>query len=147
MLADDVVLVRTEKGDAELVPASSPLDPAARTLLFLLDGKANVGTILRRAQDVGQPRRRLLELFHAGYADAVAVPALDLGNLRREAIALLHQLLGPDADALSLELERAGDQRSIAALLQRCHAVVAAVAGPRQAVRFREKTLARLMRV
>lgn len=65
----------------------------------------------------------------------------DWRELRNRASQLLHDLMGPDADMLTLRLERAPNEREFVTHLQRAFELVAAMHGQGAADRLRNRLL------
>jgi hypothetical protein len=148
-LNESLVLVKTTKGLDEVKSRSHGLSQHLRALLIVVDGATTVRQLLARFGGIADVKAGLETLVDQGFvASAAPAPAPKpaapaaahesrdqaLGGLTR----MLHEVLGPDADLLGMRLENAKDPAAFADAVARAADVLAVVAGPQKAQRFRD---------
>lgn len=157
------IYAKTPQGQHEIETRALRLPARLRSTLILVDGKRNEAELGRLVPNVGEVLQALLE---AGLIEAVqAAPARtsapaaapagaaapapaaaekeDVGKLRREAVRALNDLLGPDAEALAMRMERANDSATLMPLLERAVTLIANARGGSAAAQFAARFVAR----
>ena len=155
------IYAKTAQGQHEIETRALRLPARLRSTLILVDGKrsdADLGKLVPGADEV------LQALLQAGLIEAVqpparsgsggaasasasaapappAAPKVDLAKVRRESVRMLTDLLGPDAEALSLRIERAADLETLTPLLERGVTLIANARGGSAAAQFAARFL------
>jgi len=140
---------KSDKGAEAIATRGHGVAGKLRMLLILVDGKKNVEELTRLAAGMGESAQLLQQLEAEGFIEALpggagatpaqgqAVPAgVDLGKLKPLATRLLTELLGPQADDLSLRIEAAKDMPHFVDAVKRAYTVVRDVKGQAAAERF-----------
>ena len=158
----NVVLAKTAKGLEEVRSRKQGLPQKQRSILIMVDGVATVGEILAKFGGIPEIAAALDALAAKGFvevevikggvatpaaavAPATAVPAT-MPQTRGEALnaltRFLHDNLGPDADLVTGDLEKARTQPEFAAAIERCADMLEAVRGNQKAQLFRDRAKA-----
>jgi type IV secretory pathway VirJ component len=146
----DTVFAKTELGRQEIGTRRAKLDPRTRMLLVMIDGAHTVDALAAKLGGTEAVQAALEKLAGlgliaaAGASTAAPVPAAAvaaaggdaLAKARREAIAALHDAMGPDADLFAERLERASTPAQFLDELARVGDVLAGVAGRARADAF-----------
>jgi pyruvate/2-oxoglutarate dehydrogenase complex dihydrolipoamide acyltransferase (E2) component len=156
------VLSKTAKGVEEMKTRAHGLTQRLRSLLIMVDGAATVGDLIARLEGVTDVQLGLQTLVDQGYVEisgagaAAQAPAAKAAAAARDAPAaaqsreqalsalsrMLHDALGPDADALSGALEKADTRPEFVAAAKRCADALGALVGEKKAQSFRERAAA-----
>jgi hypothetical protein len=159
---------KTSDGQNEIETRARRLSPRARSTLILVDGKRSAGELGKLVQQADETLQALLE---AGLIEVVAtksapardtVPApltgapaatpapasgmalVEFEAARRDAVRAINDLLGPEAEALALKMERATDADQLRVALERAVAYIANARGGGAAAQFAGKFLSNL---
>lgn len=151
-----ITYAKTADGQNEIETRARRISPRLRSALILVDGKRNDEELGRLIQ---QSEETLQALLEAGLIEVVArsapkaaarepVPApeappaapelspADFEARRREAVRAINDLLGPQAEALAIRLERATDTAQLREALERAVAYIANARGGGAAAQF-----------
>lgn len=157
----NAVLAKTAKGLEEVKSRTHGLAQKLRTILIMVDGAATVGDILAKFGGVPELAAALDTLARDGFveikgtqgaaapkapaaapAPATAGPAT-VPHTRGEALSaltrFLHDNLGPDADMVTGNLEKAKTLAEFAAAAERCAGMLGAMRGQQKAQLFRDR--------
>lgn len=155
------IYARTEKGSAEVAQRSQAIPNKARSLLLMIDGKASGAQLLDKFAAFPNSAELLQILEDGGYIAAVAgaataapaaaprpaaaapaapAPAAaaatagdSLATVRRFMNQTLREIFGPDADDLSLKVDKAVSESDLRALAEKHRDLIASVGGRRKA--------------
>lgn len=154
-----ITYAKTSDGQHEIDTRARRLSPRLRSALILVDGKRTDEELAKLIQ---QPEETLQTLLEAGLitviarstpkesqrekvvAEAPPAPAPipeDFAVQRREAVRVVNDLLGPQAETLALKLERAGDMIQLREALERAVAYIANARGGGAAAQFAARFL------
>jgi hypothetical protein len=156
-----IIYAKTADGQNEIETRTRRVAPRLRSALILVDGKRSDDELGRLIQ---QPDETLQALLDAGLievsarsaarsaprepvpepAAAPAAPSMSPAEFqarRREAVRAVNDLLGPQAEALALKLERAGDMGQLREPLERAVAYIANARGGGAAAQFATRFL------
>jgi hypothetical protein len=152
----NAVLAKTAKGAEELKARTHGLAQKLRSLLIMVDGTATAGDILARFGGIPDVEAGLEALVAQGFVEvrgtkpgaapavpAGATPAAAPAQTRQQALSALTRYLidnlGPDADALTAQLERAQTAPEFAAAVERCADMLQVMRGAAKAQVFRDR--------
>lgn len=155
--------LKTDKGQEEIRSRAHGLPQKLRTLLIMVDGKSTVGQLLGRFPGVQEVQDNLELLVKQGFVQlagsgggapaAGAVPSAApaaAGETKAQALSgltrMLLDALGPDADLVTGELERARTRAEVEAAAARCARMLEGMAGARKAGAFEERARAYVLR-
>jgi hypothetical protein len=159
----NAVLAKTAKGLEEVKSRAHGLPQKQRTILIMIDGTATVEEILAKFGGIPEIAAALDALARDGFVDVrgtkaasapstptqTAVPVAGPATApqsRGEALSaltrFLHDNLGPDADLVTGNLEKARTQADFAAAVERCANMLAAMRGAQRAQVFRDRAKA-----
>jgi hypothetical protein len=144
---------KTADGQNEIETRARRISPRLRSALILVDGKRNDEDLAKLIQ---QSEETLQALLDAGLIEVVArtaakasvarepapepaapqVNPAEFEARRREAVRAVNDLLGPQAEALALKLERAADPAQLREALERAVAYIANARGGGPAAQF-----------
>lgn len=146
---------KTADGQNEIETRARRISPRLRSALILVDGKRTDEDLAKLVQSSEETLQALLD---AGLIEVVArstartpvreappepaapaAPAPDpveFETRRREAVRAVNDLLGPQAEALALKLERAADPTQLREALERAVAYIANARGGGAAAQF-----------
>lgn len=152
---------KTADGQNEIETRARRISPRLRSALILVDGKRSDEDLAKLVQACDETLQALLE---AGLIEVVArsatksppreappepeAPAApapspaEFEARRREAVRAVNDLLGPQAEALALKLERASDANQLREALERAVAYIANARGGGAAAQFAAQFLA-----
>lgn len=156
-----VLLVKTAKGLEEIKSRAHGLPQKQRAILIMVDGVATVGDLLAKFGGIPEIAAALETLAAQGFveakgtsggvaaaaaAPAAAAPATataaTTSQTRSEGvnalIRFLRDNLGPDADMVTGNLERARTPTEFTAAAERCAAMLDAVRGKQKGQAFRD---------
>ena len=155
------VLAKTAKGVEEVTARVHGLPQKLRSLLIMVDGNATAGDLLAKFSGIAGVEASLEALVEQGFveikgtrapasaaapAEAAAPAAPAVTETRAQALAkltrLLHDALGPDADALTSRLEAARSGAEFLAAAERSADTLAALTNPARAQQFRDRAQA-----
>jgi hypothetical protein len=153
---------KTAKGISEIETRANRLPPRMRSTLILVDGKRDDGDL--RQLIAQQADETLRALADQGFIEAVGetfdeapaapapapapaapaapsaaptgAPAQDVAVVRKAAIRMLNELLGPSADSLALRMEKALSMDELKPLLAQAAKLVRAARGRASAEAF-----------
>lgn len=138
------VLSKTSKGGQEIETRAHKLDPRLRALLIMVNGKATAGEIAKRFEQAGDVMPLLQQLlaqgFIAGAASAApsAAPAesRDFKRAQRELCIHLSNLLGPEADLITAQLEKCSSLAEMRQFLQERRTLLDQALGKAKSAQF-----------
>jgi pyruvate/2-oxoglutarate dehydrogenase complex dihydrolipoamide acyltransferase (E2) component len=149
-----VLLVKTAKGLEEIKSRAHGLPQKQRAILIMVDGVATVGDLLAKFGGIPEIAAALETLAAQGFVEAkgtsggvaaaAAAPATaaTTSQTRSEGvntlIRFLRDNLGPDADMVTGNLERARTPTEFTAAAERCAAMLDAVRGKQKGQAFRD---------
>jgi hypothetical protein len=149
------VLAKTAKGVEEVTARVHGLPQKLRSLLIMVDGNATAGDLLAKFGGIPGVEASLAALVEQGFveikgtraaASAAAPSAPAVTETRAQALAkltrLLHDALGPDADALTSRLEAARSGAEFLAAAERSADTLGALTNPARAQQFRDRAQA-----
>lgn len=164
MISRSSVFRKSPKGVEAVASRQSGLARPLRSALIMIDGKRDVGEVVKLVATLGDPEALLAELEAAGLielaggtpvAQAAAsaaptataplpsgpthAPSASLATAQHVASRLLLELLGPTAEALCLKIEAARDMPAFVAAVVRARDVLRDVKGQAAAVQFIEQ--------
>lgn len=152
-----ITYAKTADGQNEIETRARRISPRLRSALILVDGKRSDEDLAKLIQ---QPEETLQALLDTGLIEVVArsaaksaarepaaepvaePPAAPAPNpaefeaRRREAVRAINDLLGPQAEALAIKLERASDMNQLREALERAVAYIANARGGGAAAQF-----------
>jgi hypothetical protein len=145
----DMVFRKTAKGREELEKRTARLDHKRRTVLILVDGRADVAALGEKIAHLANGTELLQSLWTEGFvepvagsaAPAAAAPSASasqrpLTELKTTAARAIERLMGPDGDSLALKVERAATHDEFFAEAAKAREALRAFLGPRQAEEF-----------
>lgn len=152
-LDSNSVLRKTEAGVNAIKLRDRALTPKSRMLLIVVDGSKSVAELLKPMANPDEARQLLGELLAAGFVEALDLPkpAMTPAPLKaapagapddtlkpmiRRASRLLEDLLGPDAEALCLQIERCTSQSQFNAKIIEISRIVAAMRSEKKGAEF-----------
>jgi hypothetical protein len=160
----NAVPAKTAKGVDEVKSRAHGLPQKQRTILIMVDGVATVGDILAKFGGIPEIAAALDALARDGFvevkatkgAPAAAAAVASTGPVpagpatqpqsRGEALSaltrFLHDNLGPDADLVTGNLEKARTAAEFTAAAERCADMLDAVRGKQKAQTFRDRAKA-----
>lgn len=157
------VLAKTAKGLEEVKSRAHGLPQKQRTILIMVDGVATAGDLLAKFGGIPEIAAALDALARDGFVEVTGTkgaPAPVAGpgagppapepatqpQSRGEALSaltqLLHDNLGPDADLVTGNLEKARTAAEFAVAAERCADMLGAVRGKQKAELFRDRAKA-----
>lgn len=152
-----IIYSKTAQGQQEIETRARRLPPRLRSTLILVDGKrsgAELGKLVQNADEVLQALldAELIEVVHGSATKSapsaaaaepapVAAPSEDILALRRDAVRAVNDLLGPEAEALAMRLERATDAEQMRVALERAVIYIANARGGGAAAQFAARFL------
>jgi hypothetical protein len=130
-----IVYRKTDKGQAEIETRAFRLTPRLRQALILVDGRKTDDELSRLI--AADPAATLAALCNDGFIEAIATladapeprkpeaaPAAEvmrkpasIDSLRRDAVRMLNDQLGPAAESIAMKLERAKSMAELRPLL------------------------------
>ena len=140
MIGEADQLQKTEAGRAEIANRSQKLAPALRSILLLVDGRRDAGTLRKLGAGLHAPADALDQLLalrlisgEAGAASADAGPIPDVvlryGNLSGLMSGAVREHLGLRGFFMQLKIERCNDVGELEALLPELAEAVAKARG------------------
>lgn len=163
------IYTKTADGQHEIETRARRLTPRARSALILVDGKRTAADLAKLVQQADETLQALLEqgLIEVVAAAPSKSPAREEGPtsvsgpsslpgsslpsanmakvefeaFRRDAVRAITDLLGPEAETLTLKIERATDELQLRAALERAVAYIANARGGGAAAQFTAKFL------
>lgn len=154
-----IIYSKTAQGQQEIETRARRLPPRLRSTLILVDGKRSdeeLGKLVPNADEVLQALldAQMIEVVAAGSAKSASVahavaaeaapaaePVEDILALRRDAVRAVNDLLGPEAEALALRMERATDAEQMRVALERAVTYIANARGGGAAAQFAARFL------
>jgi hypothetical protein len=138
---------KTAKGVAEIETRAHRLSPRMRSMLILVDGKRDAHDL--RQMITQQADETLKALAEQGFIEAVgetmrgaaaaeaaaaappppAAPTQDVNVVRKAAIRMLTEILGPTADTLAVRMEKARSMEELKPLLGQAAKLILAARG------------------
>jgi hypothetical protein len=159
-----IIYAKTAAGRQEIETRSRRIPPRMRAALILVDGHRSDDELRKLIQ---QPDQTLQSLLDAGLIEVMArtaparpaaapepslgaaapqaLSADDLRLLRRDSVRAINDLLGPDAEALALRIERAVNAGDLRAALERAVEYIATARGGGAAAQFSSRFLSRFL--
>jgi hypothetical protein len=149
--------LKTEKGQEEIRNRAHGLPQKLRTLLIMVDGKCSIGQLLDRFPGVAEIEANLRLLIEQGFITLSGAAALASGGgvravpgvtveTRELALAALTRMIieavGPNADLVTGDLERARTRAEVDAAVKRCVNMIDGFAGAKKAGAFAERARA-----
>lgn len=143
---------KSDKGADAIATRGHGVGGKQRMLLILVDGKKTVEELIKLAAGMGETAQLLeqlkaqglIELASGGAPASAPEAGADLSRVKPLATRLLIELLGPQADELSLRLEAAKDLPQFVEAMKRAYVVVRDVKGQAAADRFGAEVEARM---
>jgi pyruvate/2-oxoglutarate dehydrogenase complex dihydrolipoamide acyltransferase (E2) component len=157
------VLAKTAKGLDEIKARTHGLPQKLRSILIMVDGNATAGDLIGKCGGVPEVEAALDGFVKDGFVEikgraAAAPPAAPAAppsvapkvagpatqpQTRAQALSaltrFLHDNLGPDADLVTGNLERAALRADFTAAAERCADMLAAIRGQAKAQAFRDR--------
>lgn len=149
------VLAKTAKGAEELKSRAHGLAQKLRSLLILIDGTSTAGDLVAKFGGIPEVEVGLQVLVDQGFVEMRGAPAAAAGpaaaqaapvaaapppQTRQQAMSaltrMLHDAIGPDADLLTVRLEKARTRAEFIAAVERCAETLEALAGKARAQAF-----------
>jgi len=145
------VLSKTQKGVAEIETRQHKLDHRLRALLIMVNGRASVAELAAKFAQLGDIGPLLGQLAAQGFvtaggagASAPAAPArpapaaagMDLKRIQIELAGKLRALLGPDADAVTEQIEACKSVQALRDYLEAKRGTLDAWLGKARAAQF-----------
>jgi hypothetical protein len=160
-------LAKTARGADEVKNRTLRLPQAERMVLIMVDGKTTVHSLCARLMTLPQVADTLEKLLGAGLVEQVGYGLLVRPEPRAEArllpfggstaadreatlnslVRLVRDIAGPEADALTLRLERARNREDFVRAATFCAAIVEGLAGGIQAAAVRQQARVVLQRL
>jgi hypothetical protein len=141
----DNVFQKTPKGREEIEKRTVRIDHKRRTLLIMVDGKASAAALAEKAAHIPDAMALLQSLWTEGFVEPVGAAIAEVAPLRsdrsleelkRVAAKTIERLMGPDGDAIAINIERAASLEAFFAEAARARDALRAFLGPRQAEEF-----------
>ena len=102
-------LMKTEKGTEEIETRKYKLDARTRALLLVVNGKVTAGDLVKNYDRLGDVPAMLKQLAKAGFIKALdeegAASGTSAKDVTRELVALIYDVLGPEATPIAAEVE------------------------------------------
>lgn len=144
------VLIKTARGLDELRTRSRGLAQRVRNVLILIDGKATVGELLGRLAPNPGADLIIETLVVKGFAApksmaepiAIEPPPPEVGQALNDLARYLHNELGPDADFVSLRIERAETRVEFAHAVRRGISMLSNIVSQNKANQFQTRAQA-----
>jgi hypothetical protein len=148
------VLAKTAKGAEELKSRAHGLAQKLRSLLIMVDGGSTAGDLLAKFGGIPEVEVGLQTLVDQGFVEirgapmaapaaphaAPSAPSAAAPQTRQQAMSaltrMLHDAIGPDADTLTGQLEKAKTRAEFVAAVERCTDTLEALAGKARAQAF-----------
>ena len=139
------VFRKTPKGREEVEKRTARIDHKRRTLLIMVDGRANAAAIAAKAAHIPDGMALLQSLWTEGFVEPVGAAVAEIApigggrpleELKRAACRAIERLMGPDGDAIALRIERAATPEAFLAEAAKARDALGAFLGPRQAAEF-----------
>lgn len=138
---------KTDKGTEEIKSRAHGLHPRSRTLLILVDGKTSMEALLKKAPTATEAYQQLQTLLEGGFIEEIAgagVPApgasesanADLTAVKRLAVKMLHDAMGPDADMFAARIEATKTPAEFRVQAEKFRDAIKAMRGNRFAEQF-----------
>lgn len=138
---------KTDKGAEEIKSRAHGLHPRSRTLLILVDGKTSMEALLKKAAVATEAYQQLQSLLEGGFIEEIAgagAPApgasdsanVDLTAVKRLAVKMLHDAMGPDADMFAARIESVKTPAEFRIQAEKFRDAVKAARGSRFAEQF-----------
>jgi len=137
---------KTDKGAEEIKSRAHGLHPRSRTLLILVDGKTSMEALLKKAAVSTEAYQQLQSLLEGGFIEEIAGAGAsasgasdsltDLTAVKRLAVKMLHDAMGPDADMFAARIESAKTPAEFRAQAEKFREAVKAARGSRFAEQF-----------
>ncbi len=150
--------LKTEKGQEEIRSRAHGLPQKLRTLLIMVDGKSSIGQLLARFPGVAEIESNLRLLVEQGFITLSGAAALAAGGGSRGAAPgvtvetrelalsgltrMIIEAVGPNADLVTGDLERARTRAEVDAAVKRCVNMIDGFAGAKKAGAFAERARA-----
>ncbi len=149
-MTSDLVLRKTAKGREEIDKRLHHIDSRRRTLLILVDGRASVDEVAKRAAHIEDAAALLQQLHAEGFVEPVdgsrplaptansdaAASSDSLATVKRRACREIERLMGPGGEPIALELERAATHQEFLEAARKARDAIGAILGPRKAAQF-----------
>lgn len=147
------VYIKTAKGQQEVATRAFQLPSRVRSLLVMVDGKANAEQLVANTATLGDSSAFFAQLIEGGFIETVASAAVPLPTpkvktppkeLVRKVSRLVTDILGPAGDALALRLEKAVSLEEFAKQVEQCRSVIDEAAGKKAGDSFWNNVLEQL---
>ncbi len=154
------VLNKTRSGADELAHRTGAVPQKLRSLLILVDGKTSFADLLRKCAFLPECAEHLAWLMQNGFVQALSpsIPAAlpsaaaaspmsapDTPSARNALLALAHELLGVNGNAVVKRLQDTEDTReALGQTLERCHKLIRLSIDEKKAEQFRSRGAALL---
>ena len=97
----NVVLVKSGRGSREITTRKYKLNPRLRAILIVIDGKTTYGELLAKFSQIDNVEKDIAALLKHGFIKAV----VDFKKQRMSVSRAITDLLGPNADYLTMQIE------------------------------------------
>jgi hypothetical protein len=105
-------------------------------LLILVDGRSSGSELAAKMTHIAEPLALLQSLLSEGFLEPAEPTGASLEELKRKASTEIERLMGPNGEAIALELERAATRQEFLAEAQKAREAMRAHLGPRKADEF-----------
>lgn len=113
------ILVKTDKGAEEIATRKYKLDPKLRTLLIMVNGTASAAQLAQKFAGIGDIQPLLARLAKDGYVkEAGNAGGGDIKSVRMEVARALYDILGPEAEAMTMKIESCATMDALRAYLE-----------------------------
>jgi hypothetical protein len=113
------IFSKTAKGVEEAETRKYKINMRQRAALLMVNGVDTVETMIKKFHGLEEISGFLGELAAHGFVVEVAPPAAGVGQVVRTIVSRVHELLGPDGDAVAERLEELGETaKTLAPILQ-----------------------------
>lgn len=143
-----IVYRKTAKGAAEVETRANRLLPRLRSALIIVDGKRSEAELSKLL--LQDPAGTLQTLVDGGFIEAApapppprpspAAPARPAGpsheQIRRDAVSVLNELIGPRADEIAMKMERTRNADELRPLLIVAQQLIGYTRGPKAAADY-----------
>ena len=123
----NVVLVKTGRGSREITTRKYKLNPRLRAILIVIDGKTTFGDLLIKFSQIDNVEKDIAALLKHGFIRAAA----DFKKQRMTISRALTDILGPNADYLTMQVEDCKSIGDLKALIEEKREMLESALGAR----------------